>query len=212
MKGSIRSCRAGVVPRGRLVQSSDDSRAPLLLLGSDSYGRDVFSRLLFGGRVSLGLAVIAALCALVLGASVGGLAGYAGGPADDVLMRASDIVLVLPAMYVALALRSVLPLVLSPRVVFLLLAGIFAIVGAPFFARGVRAIVRSERRQDYAVAATSLGASHARGARTASAASGSRLHGGADHDARAGLHHCRSHAVVTSASGFRIRRRAGARC
>ena len=145
-----------------LSSPSDDSRAPLLLLGSDSYGRDVFSRLLFGGRVSLGLALIAALGALVLGASVGGLAGYAGGPADDVLMRASDIVLVLPAMYVALALRSVLPLVLSPRVVFLLLAGIFAIVGAPFFARGVRAIVRSERRQDYAVAATSLGASHAR--------------------------------------------------
>jgi peptide/nickel transport system permease protein len=159
-----RSARVGLVwfRGGRLVQSSDDSRAPLLLLGSDSYGRDVFSRLLFGGRVSLGLAVIAALCALVLGASVGGLAGYTGGPADDVLMRASDIVLVLPAMYVALALRSVLPLVLSPRVVFLLLAGIFAIVGAPFFARGVRAIVRSERRQDYAVAATSLGASHAR--------------------------------------------------
>jgi len=147
---------------GRLVQSSADARAPLLLLGSDSYGRDVFSRLLFGGRVSLGLAVIAALGALLLGASVGGLAGYTGGPADDVLMRASDFVLVLPAMYVALALRAVLPLVLSPRVVFLLLAGIFAIVGAPFFARGVRAIVRSEGRQDYAVAATSLGASHAR--------------------------------------------------
>jgi peptide/nickel transport system permease protein len=65
-------------------------------------------------------------------------------------------------MYVALALRAVLPLVLAPRSVFLILAGIFAIVGAPFFARGVRAIVRSERRQDYAVAATSLGASHAR--------------------------------------------------
>jgi peptide/nickel transport system permease protein len=147
---------------GRLVQSSDDDRAPLLLLGADSYGRDVFSRLLFGGRVSLGLAVVAALGALLLGASAGALAGYTGGALDDVLMRASDFVLVLPAMYVALALRAVLPLVLASRVVFLLLAGIFAIVGAPFFARGVRAIVRSERRQDYAAAATSLGASHAR--------------------------------------------------
>jgi peptide/nickel transport system permease protein len=147
---------------GRLVQSTDDERAPLLLLGADSYGRDVFSRLLFGARVSLGLAVVAALGALLLGASVGGLAGYTGGAADDLLMRATDFVLVLPAMYVALALRAVLPLVLAPRDVFLILAGIFAIVGAPFFARGVRAIVRSERRQDYAVAATSLGASHAR--------------------------------------------------
>ena len=138
---------------GRLVQSSDDARAPLLLLGSDSYGRDVFSRLLFGGRVSLGLAVIAALGALLLGASVGGLAGYTGGPADDVLMRAADFVLVLPAMYVALALRSVLPLVLSATQVFAMLAGIFAVVGAPFIARGVRAIVRSERRLEYAAAA-----------------------------------------------------------
>ena len=147
---------------GRIVRSADEERAPLFLLGADSYGRDVFSRLLFGARVSLGLAVIAALGALLLGATVGGLAGYTGGPADDVLMRASDFVLVLPAMYVALALRAVLPLVLAPRSVFLILAGIFAIVGAPFFARGVRAIVRSERRQDYAVAAASLGASHAR--------------------------------------------------
>jgi peptide/nickel transport system permease protein len=155
-----RSTRVGLVwfSGGRLVQSSDDSRAPLLLLGSDSYGRDVFSRLLFGGRVSLGLALIAALCALVLGASVGGLAGYTGGPADDVLMRASDIVLVLPAMYVALALRSVLPLVLSATEVFALLGAIFAVVGAPFIARGVRAIVRSERRLEYAAAAQALGA------------------------------------------------------
>jgi peptide/nickel transport system permease protein len=69
---------------------------------------------------------------------------------------------VLPAIYVALALRAALPLVLAPRTVFLLLAGIFAIVGAPFFARGVRAIVRSERQLDYAAAASSLGAGHAR--------------------------------------------------
>jgi peptide/nickel transport system permease protein len=146
----------------RLVQSADDGRAPLLLLGADSYGRDVFSRLLFGSRISLGLAVAAAFGALLLGGSIGALAGYAGGATDEVLMRASDFVLVLPAMYVALALRSILPLVLGPPIVFLLLAGIFAVVGAPFFARGVRAIVRAERRQDYSAAATSLGASDAR--------------------------------------------------
>jgi peptide/nickel transport system permease protein len=147
---------------GRLVGSSDAERAPLMLLGADSYGRDVFSRLLFGARVSLGLAAISALGALILGATVGALAGYTGGTADDVLMRASDFVLVLPATYVALALRSALPLVLGAQTVFLLLAGIFALVGAPFFARGVRAIVRSERQLDYAAAAKSLGAGHMR--------------------------------------------------
>ena len=147
---------------GRLVQSSDESRAPLMLLGTDSFGRDVFSRLLFGARVSLLLAVVAALGAMLLGTPVGGVAGYVGGATDDVLMRFSDFVLVLPATYVVLALRSVLPLVLAPATVFALLASIFAIVGAPFIARGVRAIVRSERRLDYAVAAASLGAGPAR--------------------------------------------------
>jgi peptide/nickel transport system permease protein len=81
---------------------------------------------------------------------------------DDVLMRASDFVMVLPAIYVALALRAVLPLVLSASYVFALLVSIFAIVGAPFIARGVRAIVRSERQLDYAAAAQALGASDAR--------------------------------------------------
>jgi peptide/nickel transport system permease protein len=147
---------------GHLVRSSDEAAAPLLLLGADSYGRDVFTRLLFGARTSLSLAVAAALGAMILGAAIGGLAGFAGGVVDDVLMRATDFVMVLPAIYVALALRAVLPLVLGAGQVFALLAGIFAIVGTPFVAHGVRAIVRSERRLDYAAAAQALGASDAR--------------------------------------------------
>jgi peptide/nickel transport system permease protein len=144
----------------RLVSSSQEPSAPLLVLGADSYGRDVFSRLLYGARTSLALSLVAALGAVLLGACVGGVAGYVGGTLDDLLMRASDFVLVLPAMYVALGLRSVLPIVLSAQTVFTLLATIFAVVGAPFIARGVRAIVRSELKLDYAVAALSLGASH----------------------------------------------------
>ena len=147
---------------GHVVRSSDEAASPLLLLGTDSYGRDVFTRLLFGARTSLALAVTAALGAMLIGASLGGLAGFAGGAIDDGVMRTIDFVMVLPAIYVALALRSVLPLVLTAPQVFALLAAIFALVGAPFVARGVRAIVRSERRLDYAAAAQALGASDAR--------------------------------------------------
>jgi len=146
---------------GHLVGSSTED-APFLLLGADSYGRDVFSRLLHGARISLGLSFLAAAGATILGAFLGGVAGYAGGLLDDLMMRGSDFVLVLPAMYVALALRSALKLVLPPFEVFALLTGIFAIVGAPFIARGVRAIVRSEKQLDYSAAAVSLGASHLR--------------------------------------------------
>jgi peptide/nickel transport system permease protein len=145
-----------------LVRSADEGAAPLLLLGADSYGRDVFTRLLYGARTSLALAVTAALGAMLVGATFGGVAGFAGGAIDDVLMRTTDFVMVLPTIYVALALRSVLPLVLSGAQVFALLAAIFTVVGAPFIARGVRAIVRTERRLDYAAAAQALGASDRR--------------------------------------------------
>lgn len=144
---------------GRVLQSSAPDGAPLLLLGSDALGRDVFSRTLFGGRLSLGVAVAAALGALCLGVLVGSVAGFRGGLPDDVLMRTSDMVLVLPTTYVVMVLRAALPLVLSSAQVFALLVLLFAIVGAPVIARAVRAVVRTERTLDYALAAQSLGAS-----------------------------------------------------
>ncbi|MDE3156138.1 MAG: ABC transporter permease [Acidobacteriota bacterium] len=147
---------------GHLVGSADDVRAPLLLLGADSYGRDVFSRLLYGARLSLGVAAVAALGALLVGALVGGLAGYAGGAVDELLMRSAEFLLVLPAIYVILALRSVMPLVLPASTVFLLLAGILSLIGSPFVAQGVRAIVAAERRREYYSAAVAAGAGHAR--------------------------------------------------
>jgi peptide/nickel transport system permease protein len=144
---------------GRVVTADPDGGAPLLLLGADGYGRDVFARLLYGARATLALALVATAAATLLGMLVGGAAGYARGWVDAVLSRGTEFVLVLPAIYVALAIRSVMPLVLPPLAVFVTLAAIFAFLGAPIVARGVRAIVLAEREQEYAIAARAAGAS-----------------------------------------------------
>jgi peptide/nickel transport system permease protein len=147
--------------KGRLVSSADPAE-PLLLLGADGSGRDLFSRLLHGSRLSLGLALVAALGATLIGAVAGAIAGFAGGWIDAVITRVAEVVLVLPALYVLLALRSSLPQVLPPAWTFGITAVIFALVGWPYPARGVRAIVAAEGRREYVEAAVALGASRSR--------------------------------------------------
>ena len=139
-----------------------ESDVPVFLLGADDFGRDVLSRLLHGARASIGLALVATFGAVLIGALAGAWAGYRGGWVDEAIMRVADFVLVLPVIYVVLVLRAVLPLVLSARTVFLLVAWIFIAVGWPFVAKGVRAIVAVERNREYVQAAQSLGAGHTR--------------------------------------------------
>ena len=138
------------------------SDVPVFLLGADDSGRDVLSRLLYGARTSIGLALVATFGAVLIGALAGAWAGYRGGWVDEAIMRIADFVLVLPVIYVVLVLRAVLPLVLPASTVFLLVSWIFILVGWPFVAKGVRAIVAAERNREYVQAAQSLGAGHTR--------------------------------------------------
>lgn len=134
------------------------SSDPWFLLGSDDLGRDELSRVLVGARLSLGVSLLAAAIALLIGALVGAAAGYAGGWIDAWLMRVADVVMVLPIIYAVLALRGALPLQLAPVQIFAALVGVFALVGWPSVARGVRGIVVIEARSEYAEAARALGA------------------------------------------------------
>lgn len=131
---------------------------PVFLLGADRSGRDVLSRVLAGSRVSLGLGLAAVIGATVIGLLLGATAGLYGGVLDTVLMRTADFVLVLPLLAVVLVLRAALPLVLPAAAVFALMLAIFVLVGWPMVARGVRALVRTERAQDYVAAAEAAGA------------------------------------------------------
>lgn len=142
---------------GRLV-SIDSADGPLLPCGADALGRDLCARLIFGARLSLGVALIGAFGALLLGAFLGAVAGVAGGRLETIVMGVADFVLVLPVVYLVIVLRATRPLVIETAEVFILMAALFASAAWPDVARGVRAIVASERTRDYAAAARAAGA------------------------------------------------------
>jgi peptide/nickel transport system permease protein len=136
-----------------------DSPARIYLLGTDRYGRDQFSRLLYGARVSLFSGLLAAALAVSLGLVAGAAAGFRGGWLDQVLMRTSELFLALPWLYLLLAVRAVLPLDLAPAGSFLLLVAVLGAVGWARPAHLVRGAVLSARRRDYVLAAQGFGGS-----------------------------------------------------
>lgn len=151
-----------VFQHGAVLSVDPSVTTPWFPLGTDALGRDQLARLAYGTRLSLGVAIAAALGALAIGALVGALAGFVNGWLDEGLMRVSDFVLALPAVYVVLALRAAMPLVLTTPQVFWTMVIVLAAVGWPLPARGVRAIVGAERNREYAEAARAMGASRTR--------------------------------------------------
>jgi peptide/nickel transport system permease protein len=122
------------------------------MLGSDGLGRDILSRLLYGGRISLALAAIAVACSGVVGVGLGLLSGYFGGWVDDVIMRVVDVQLSFPIILLAIAVIAVVGTSLEA------LLGVLVLAGWVIYARTVRASVLSLRQQDYVVATRALGA------------------------------------------------------
>jgi peptide/nickel transport system permease protein len=135
-----------------------DAPARVFLLGTDRFGRDQLSRLLYGARISLVAGLIGALLAVSLGLAAGGVAGYRGGWLDGIVMRASQLFLALPWLYLLLGVRAFLPLDLAPAGSFLLLVAVLGVVGWAQPGRLVRGAVRGARSRDYVLAARGLGA------------------------------------------------------
>jgi len=135
------------------------NEAPLYLLGSDAFGRDLFSRILYGGQISLLAGLLGAALTLVLGLCVGATAGYFGGWGDALLMRLAELFLALPWLYLLFALRAFLPLSVSHIQAFLLVTLVIGAVGWARPSRLVRGIVLSARERDFVRAARGFGAS-----------------------------------------------------
>ncbi len=133
--------------------------AQIFLAGSDNYGRDQFSRILYGGRISVGAGLLATGISLSLGLLLGTISGFYGHWIDESLMRTAELFLVLPWLYLLLAVRAFLPLHISPMQTFFLLVAVIGSVGWARPARLVRGIVLSARTRKYVLASRGFGAS-----------------------------------------------------
>ncbi len=134
----------------------------IFLLGADHLGRDIFSRLLYGARVSLSIGLVGVLLSFTIGAIIGGISGYFGGKIDNILMRLSEIIMSFPGFYLMLALRAVFPITLSSVQVYFLIVIILSFIGWAGLARIIRGMVLSIREQEFVLAAKSYGASSLR--------------------------------------------------
>jgi peptide/nickel transport system permease protein len=146
----------GLVPLSiHLVGVDEPGR--LFLLGTDQSGRDQFSRILYGSRISLTIGVLASMITIPIGLLYGGISGYYAGRIDNVLMRLSEIIIAFPEFYLLLTLSAVLPTSVGCTTRFYLITLILSFIGWAGFSRIIRGIVLSLKEQEYVLAAKAAG-------------------------------------------------------
>jgi peptide/nickel transport system permease protein len=139
-----------------------DAPGRIYVLGTDSFGRALLSRLLYGSQISLTVGLVGIAISFALGLVLGGVSGYFGGAADTVIMRLTELLLSIPSLYLIIALRGVIPIDLPSQQVYLGIVAILAFIGWAGVARIIRGLVLSIRKNEYVTAAEALGFSRAR--------------------------------------------------
>ncbi|MGB9735874.1 MAG: ABC transporter permease [bacterium] len=127
------------------------------LLGTDALGRDYFSRLVYGARISLFIGLIGAGISFGIGIIIGTLSGYIGGIVDTVVMRLTEIIMSLPTFYLLLTLSVIIPAGVSSSITFLLIIAILSFIGWAGFARVIRGMVLSLKERDFVSASRAYG-------------------------------------------------------
>ena len=134
----------------------------LYLFGADRTGNDIFSRILYGGQVSLSIGLVGIIISTVIGMMVGGIAGYFGGAIDFMLMRTVEVLLALPSLYFILIMRQMFGTGLSSTQIYAIIVIILAFIGWATEARVIRGMVLSLKEQEYVIAARAMGFSNSR--------------------------------------------------
>lgn len=134
-----------------------DEPARIFLMGSDSFGRDLLTRILYGSRVSLIVGVLVVLVQVPIGMLYGGIAGYYGGRVDNIMMRLAEVIITFPSFYLLLTLSAVLPTNVGCTTRFYLIVLILSLIGWAGFSRLIRGYVLSLKEREYVLAARAIG-------------------------------------------------------